>query len=160
MKVLFFLKSYLFVVLGFVFLLTSCDPNRVIDENKELPEYIWDRANQVQFKVDILDTVSPHNMYINIRNADGFPYSNLYVFIHSTFPNGEKLTDTLECVLADGNGKWLGSGMGDIYDNQIPFKRNVRFKQAGSYTFELEQGMRLEKLPLMMDVGIRIEKAK
>lgn len=140
--------------------LISCDPRRVFDDNKNLPDNIWDRNNKVAFDITISDTVSPHNVYINVRNADGFPYSNLYLFIHSTFPGGESHTDTLECVLADANGKWLGSGMGDIFDNQIPFKHNVRFKKAGTYHFELEQAMRLEKLPLIMDVGIRIEKVK
>jgi gliding motility-associated lipoprotein GldH len=95
-----------------------------------------------------------------VRNADGYPYGNLYLFVHSTFPDGRKITDTLECTLADANGKWLGDGAGDIYDNQILFKRNVRFRQSGTYIFELEQAMRLEKLPLLMDVGIRIERAK
>jgi gliding motility-associated lipoprotein GldH len=153
-------KHIILTIVSSIVLLTSCDTKRVFDENKDFPENIWDRNNKVSFNVTIADTVSPHNVYINVRNADGFPYSNLYLFIHSTFPNGEKYTDTLECVLADGNGKWLGSGMGDIYDNQIPFKHHVRFKVPGNYTFELEQGMRLEKLPLIMDVGIRLEKAR
>jgi hypothetical protein len=32
-------------------------------------------------------------------------------------------------------------------------------KQKGNYVFVLEQGMRVENLPLIMDVGIRLEKA-
>ena len=63
-------------------------------------------------------------------------------------------------VLADEKGKWIGSGMGDLYDNQIPFKKNVRFPLAGIYSFEIQQGMRMENVPLIMDVGLRIEKAE
>ena len=62
--------------------------------------------------------------------------------------------------MADEKGKWLGTGVGDLYDNQIPFKRNVRFPLAGIYHFEIEQGMRLETTPLILDVGLRIEKAE
>jgi len=152
-------KHLFFVSLGFLLVFISCDSNRIFDDNKTLPDNIWDRKNKVAFNITITDTVAPHNVYINVRNADGYPYGNLYLFIHSTFPNGQKFTDTLECVLADANGKWLGDGIGDIYDNQIPFKKNVRFRVPGNYNFELEQGMRLEMLPLIMDVGIRIEKA-
>jgi len=141
-------------------LVSSCDSKRVFDDNKTLPDNIWDKTNKVSFAVNITDTVSAHNVYINVRNADGYPYGNLYLFIHTKFPSGQTFTDTLECVLADANGKWLGDGLGDIYDNQILFKRNVRFRQSGTYTFDLEQGMRLEKLPLIMDVGMRIEKIK
>jgi gliding motility-associated lipoprotein GldH len=140
--------------------MVSCDPRRVFDDTKTLPDNVWDRANKIAFNVTITDTVSAHNMFINVRNAEGYPYSNLQLFIHSKFPNGQLHTDTLECQLADANGKWLGDGLGDLYDNQILFKRNVRFRQSGTYTFELEQAMRLEKLPLIMDVGIRIEKAQ
>jgi len=82
------------------------------------------------------------------------------LFIKTVFPNGKFSNDTLECVLADEKGKWLGTGLGDIYDNQIPFKRNVRFPMAGTYRFEIEQGMRTETVPLIMDVGLRIEKAE
>ena len=150
--------TFLFVAIACA--LMSCDKRRVFDDNKTLPDNVWERNNKISFAVDIKDTVNPHNMYINVRNADGYPYSNVYMFIHTKFPNGKGYTDTIECVLADANGKWLGNGAGDIYDNQILFKRNVRFKQSGIYTFDLEQGMRLEKLPLIMDVGIRIERAK
>lgn len=153
-------KYLLFVSVSLVIFFSSCDPTRVFDENETLPENLWDRKNRLAFNVPITDTVSPYNVFINVRNADGYPYGNLFLFIHSTFPNGQKFTDTLECVLADANGKWLGDGIGDIYDNQIPFKHNVRFRLAGNYNFELEQGMRLEMLPLIMDAGIRIEKAK
>ena len=68
--------------------------------------------------------------------------------------------DTLECILADEKGKWLGTGIGDIYDNQIPFKKNVLFPKKGKYKFEIEQGMRTDIVPLIMDIGLRIEKTK
>ena len=79
----------------------------------------------MKFEVNIADTITPHNFYINVRNADGYPYGNIFMFIKTTFPNGKMSNDTLECTLADEKGKWLGSGIGDLYDNQIPFKKNV-----------------------------------
>jgi gliding motility-associated lipoprotein GldH len=75
-------------------------------------------------------------------------------------PGGKKITDTLECILADENGKWLGKGTGHIVDNRVPFKRNVIFPDTGKYTFEIEQAMRMEKLPEVYDIGLRIEKVK
>lgn len=153
-----FQTSILFLLIPFLF--TACDPNRVFDENKELADNIWDKNNKVKFEVNIADSITPQNFYINIRHAEGYPYSNIYVFLHTTFPDGEKYTDTLNCPLADEKGQWLGDGAGDIFDRQILFKRGVRLRKLGTYTFELEQGMRDEKLPLVMDVGIRIEKAK
>lgn len=150
-------KSALLLLLSVFFF--SCDSNRVFEENQAISGSAWDSNDTLKFEVDITDTISPVNFYINIRNADGYPYNNLFLFIKTIFPNGKMANDTLECVLADENGKWLGSGMGDIYDNQIPFKRNVRFPLSGIYTFELQQGMRRSSIPLIMDAGLRIEQA-
>lgn len=141
-------------------LFPSCDKTRIFEENQTIPDNVWGIANILKFEVEITDTIHPANFYINVRNADGYPYSNLFLFIKSTFPNGKMAMDTLECILADDKGKWLGSGMGDIYDNQIPFKKNVRFPMSGKYIFELQHGMRKDTIPLIMDAGIRIEKAE
>jgi gliding motility-associated lipoprotein GldH len=142
------------------FCLSSCDDARIFEENRAIPESGWDSSNVVTFSVDIKDPSTPANFYVNVRNADGYPYSNIYLFVKTKFPNGKQSSDTLECMLADENGKWIGKGIGDIYDNRIPFKRNVRFPIAGTYTFEVSQGMRTRSIPLIMDVGFRIEKAE
>lgn len=139
---------------------SSCDKKRIFEENTTIPESGWDSTNAATFNVEIKDPSTPANFYINVRNADGYPYGNLYLFVKTKFPDGKMAQDTLECILADENGKWLGKGIGDIYDNRIPFKRNVRFPVAGAYTFEIRHGMRIKTVPLIMDVGLRIEKAE
>ena len=153
----------LYVLCGTLFMLlffTSCDDKRIFEENRAIPETGWDSSNVVKFDVDIKDPATAANFYVNVRNADGYPYSNLYLFVKTKFPNGKQSNDTLECMLADEKGKWIGKGVGDIYDNQIPFKKNVRFPEAGIYSFEIAQGMRTANIPLIMDVGLRIEKAE
>lgn len=149
--------TLLFLAVGFIY---SCDKSRIFEENKDIPNNIWNKDSIMKFEVNIADAHIPTNFYINVRNAEGFPFSNLFLFIKTTFPDGKQFNDTLDCILADEKGKWLGDGMGDIYDNQIPFKRNVHFPEAGKYIFEIQQGMRIENLPLIMDVGMRIEKVQ
>ena len=144
----------------FVILLSSCDSRRVFEENKELPEYVWDVKNKISFDVNIDDTTSLHNLYVNVRQATHYPYANIFIFIVIKFPNGKMAKDTMECALADETGKWKGDGMGDIWDNQILWKPNVKFPIKGKYTFEYEQAMRMEQLPFVMDVGLRVEKAE
>ena len=154
------LRSSSFLLIISALFLSSCDKNRVFEENKEIPDNLWKVENKIKFEVDVKDTIHPHNFYINVRNSDGFPYRNIFLFITTDFPNGKKAIDTLDCILADENGKWLGDGLGDIFDNQIPFKKRVRFPLTGKYSITIEQGMRVPELPLIMDVGIRIEKAE
>jgi gliding motility-associated lipoprotein GldH len=140
--------------------LTACDPSAVLDENVKLPENQWALNNVVRLEADINDTVIPHNIYINVRNAGGYSFSNLFLFMNTYTPDGKFARDTIEVTLADERGQWLGDGMGDIWDNRILFKKNFVFPQSGKYRFELEQAMRVNPLPGIMDVGIRIEKAK
>jgi gliding motility-associated lipoprotein GldH len=139
---------------------SSCDKTRVFEENQEIKGYVWDVKDPKTFTVNIQDTLTPYNFYINVRNADSYGFSNLYIFLKTTFPNGKFSHDTLECTLANPEGRWLGKGLGDIWDNQIPFKRGKRFPLKGTYVFTFEQGMRQPKLPQIMDIGLRIEKAK
>ncbi len=153
-------KLFIGTVLSLMLFLSSCDNNRIFEENKELINNCWSSDNIIKFEVDIDSLETPTNFYINIRISEGYPYSNLFLFIKTTFPNGKMANDTLDCILADLNGKWIGSGMGDIYDNQIPFKKNVLFPEKGKYIFELQHGMRQEIIPLILDVGLRIEKVE
>ena len=151
--------STLFLVGSIVFL-TGCDPNSVFEKNIKLPDNRWEQKNIVELQVEITDTITPHNLYINVRNAGGYQFSNLFIFFTTQTPSGKMERDTVELTLADETGKWLGEGLGDIWDNRLPFKHNFRFPENGTYTFKLEQGMRFDPLPQIMDIGIRIEKAE
>lgn len=141
-------------------LLYSCDPGRIFEKNTRIPDGIWDRNNPVSFEVVVEDTVTAHNLYINVRNTGMYPFSNLYLFITTKAPSGHIIKDTVQIILADERGKWLGKGLGDIWDNRKLYKEQVRFAQKGKYVFVFEQAMRSEKLPFILDTGLRIEKAR
>lgn len=140
-----------------VWLFPACDPNRIFDDNTAIENRIWNVNKPVVYEVSIDDTLSPCNFYLNVRHAEAYPYSNLFVFLKTQFPNGELARDTVEVILQDKNGKWLGSGLGDIFDNQILFKRGLRFPLKGKYVFTIEQAMRTPDLPMIMEIGLRIE---
>ncbi len=153
-------KFVLYILVPFILFLSSCDKNRLFEEYKAIPNNMWFINNKVTFEVNIKDTLTPDNLYIDIRNSGAYAYSNLFVFLTTYLPDNTAAKDTLECPLADPSGKWLGKGLGDLWDNKILFKRNFRFPHAGTYRFEMVQGMRINPLPLIADVGLRIEKAK
>ncbi len=139
---------------------TSCDRNGVYEENIDSSKNIWAKSDIATLVAPINDTLSPHNIMLNIRNTTDYPNSNLFLFIAITSPAGVTQLDTVECFLADDQGKWLGKGFGFIRDNQVPFKRNVRFPIKGDYKFEIKQAMRTDSLVGIASVGIRIEKSK
>lgn len=146
------------IVICLIITSISCDNNRVFEDNYAITNEIWNRDSIVSFTVDITDTISVNNIYINIRNASEYPRSNIYLFV-KTEANNSVVKDTFNCILADDNGRWYGSGLGDIWSHQMLYKKNVRFPNKGKYVFSIEQAMRISELPDIIDVGIRIEKA-
>ena len=147
----------IFLLSGLFF---SCSKNVVFSEYKKLPEEGWKISNKLSYDVNIADNSPFHNVFLTVRHADSYPYSNLFVFLTTTYPNGSKSLDTLECILANKKGEWQGNGAGDLWDNKILLKQHVKFPQAGKYNFTFEQGMRSDPLPLILDFGMAVEKAE
>jgi gliding motility-associated lipoprotein GldH len=132
----------------------------VYEKNKEIGKDGWDKGDIAKFNTEISDNSIPYNFYINIRNSNDYPFSNVFLFVKTLYPDGKMSVDTVECYLADLNGKWLGKASGRLVDNRILFKKNVIFPMKGMYSFEFEQAMRVDKLLGIEDFGIRIEKIK
>ena len=68
--------------------------------------------------------------------------------------------ERVDVELADPTGKWYGRGMGEIYEQRMPIKLNdtLKFNKPGSYQISLEQNMRINPLPEIIHVGLRVEK--
>lgn len=146
--------------------LISCqDEGLVFEKNLEIPDAKWAVSDQAVLELEVTDTVSQHNFYVNVRNTEAYPYRNLYVFVKTIFPNGKASQDTVGIILADATGQWIGSGSGYLsssshHSNTIMFQYNKRFPISGHYKFEIEQAMRTDTLEGIRNIGLRIEKAK
>lgn len=146
-----------FFIISILFVLTSCDRKRVYESYRRLDDKGWNKDSLVVFRAQLTDTIKNHNLYVNIRNKGTYPYSNLWLFLTIQSPDGTSKTDTVEFTLAEPSGKWKGSGIGGLHDNQIPYKSSVYFPHKGEYVFSLKQGMRDNVLPGIRDIGVRIE---
>jgi len=154
------MRQLLFFTLGISLIVgvASCDRKRVFENYHTLDEKGWNKDSVVVFNVELTDTVRNHNMYVNIRNKGTYAYSNLWLFLSIGSPDGKLRTDTVEFSLAEPSGRWKGSGIGDLHDNQILYKSSVYFPHKGKYTFQIKHGMRDNVLEGVRDIGIRIEK--
>lgn len=149
-------KVLVFAAICFAVLLVACDTKRYYENNLPIKNEVWNVNDKPFFEVEVEDTLQLFNFYINLRNNSSYEYSNIYLFLNTYFPNGEQSRDTIECMLADARGYWLGKGT-EIIEHQILFKRGVRFPMSGVYRFEFEQAMRKDELEDILDVGLRIE---
>lgn len=140
-------------------LFTSCNKDVVYTHYETFKDNEWASKEKATFDVDITDNNTLNNISLMVRHADGYPYSNIFLFVETTYPDGKTLRDTMEVILANNKGEWLGSGAGDIFDLKVPIKKNVRFPLAGKYKFVFQHAMRSDPLPLIMDLGFEIEKS-
>jgi gliding motility-associated lipoprotein GldH len=152
-------ERYLMLLATTLCLLASCDRNRVYEKNISIENQVWNYRNVLEYPVTITDAATPCNFYLNIRNTNRYRFSNLFLFIETHYPDGKMSRDTVECVLADPGGRWLGKGLGSIRESRILLRKNVLFPWKGDYLFRIEQAMRVDDLEGIQDMGIRIEKA-
>ena len=147
------------LIICVVAILISCDKLKLYEEFVQIPGEVWSNGNIISFDVNINDTSSAYNIYINIRNVNRYEYSNLYLFTTARSPDGNSITDTVEVILANDYGKWLGKGAASVFTTTSPYKSNIRFPVRGIYSFDIEQAMRVQDLKYISDVGLRIERA-
>lgn len=157
------MRNTFFLVAGALIALTfmSCGRGKLYSEYRSVDaESGWKLSDTVVFTPEITDVTGSYNVYVNVRHADSYPYRNLYIFLTTVYPDGRQVKDTLECVLADEQHHWTGDGAGDLWDNSVLLKANVRFPVAGKYKFIYEHGMRVDPVPAILDLGLTIENAE
>ena len=147
----------LFFAIVVMTMMFSCGNKKLYDESVVIPEAKWDMENIPYFDVTVDDTMANYAFYLNIRHLENYRYSNLYVFMHTTFPNGNQTHDTIECTLAYPDGQWMGKGSGTMRSAKVLLNPSLRFPLSGDYRFEIEQAMRDKELKGVADIGICFE---
>jgi gliding motility-associated lipoprotein GldH len=146
--------------------ITSCDSNRVFDEYKSVPRQ-WHIDSIIEFNITPPDSITPYNLFVNIRNTNDYKYSNLFLIVEMNFPNGKVVNDTLEYLMTKPNGEFLGIGFSDVKENKLWYKEGVIFSETGEYKVKIQHAMRengnikgIENLEGITDIGFRIEQTQ
>jgi gliding motility-associated lipoprotein GldH len=144
----------------------SCDDKQVFDAYTSTQGQ-WHKDSIVTFNFKAPDTINPYNLFINIRNTNDYPFSNLFLITELIHPNGKIIKDTLEYKMAAPNGELLGTGLSNLKENKLWYKGHENdfvFKEEGAYDLRIQQAMRengsvegLLYLEGVNDVGFRIE---
>ena len=144
-------------------LLTACDARRVYEYNQDFKNRSWNVTDTASFEFIIRDPGQKYNLYYNVRNSLDYPYARLFVQYSLQDSVGSELHKKLvSAFLFDQkSGKPQGSsGLGDVYDHQFPLLRDYEFKVPGKYMMKMEQFMRMDTLPGILAVGLRVEAAE
>ena len=145
------------ILIALAFVLASCDGSVYYSEYVHVDEQGWNPADSACFDVEVTDTNRIYNFLVEVRNSVTYPYSDTFLFINTTFPDGSIARDTMEYPLADPAGQWYGKRSGRYVDTRYYFRRNARFPMPGTYHFALTNGMRDSAVSGLKDIGFRIE---
>jgi gliding motility-associated lipoprotein GldH len=153
-------KQALLLIIIIPLSITGCRNNIAFTDSTVFTSETWNLNNIAEFRPEISDTSSIHNIFFTIRTGSEYPFRNIWLFVNTVSPSGKSLTDTLRYMLADEKGKWYGKGVGDLKELNLPFRSGVWFPEKGTYTFKIRHGMRSVDLKGVYDLGLRIERAK
>lgn len=147
-----------FLLTAVLMLLLSCGGT---DEQVQMASVgeTWPKNSWQKFEFNITEAQQPKNIIFVVRNNNDYPYSNIRLIVKAMGPNKFAATDTLNYILAEPNGRWLGAGFGETKETLFQYKLNQRFPADGRYSFQVQQAMRMDSLPGIEDIGIKIETA-
>lgn len=134
----------------------ACHSSAVFEKYEELPEENWNRYKVIEFTTRIPDS-GFYNVSLNIRHTTDYEMANLWCFISTRSQAEKQLKDTVNIKIAEPDGRWLGKG-GSIKTVEQNINRNPVYLPQGEVKFRIEQGMRIEDMKGVRDVGIRVRK--
>lgn len=141
---------------------TGCDDNRVFEQIADLDDAQWLVSEKPEFEFVIDNSGAQYNLYCNIRNSVSYPYSRFFFTYYLEDSTGTEIKRALmtEYLFDAKTGKPFGkSGIGDLYDHRFLLVKNHQFKGKGKYRVKFEQFMRMDTLPGILAVGLRVERS-
>ena len=147
----------LLAIAGFVWLLISCKQIDVYEKTIAFTKHAWSATDKPTFVFTINDTSARYNVFVVLRHTDAYHYNNLWMNITFIPPGDTAQTVRANLKLGD-NKQWLGNSIDDIIEHRILINPSpLHFKQ-GNYQFILQQTMRENPLPDVLNAGVRVEK--
>lgn len=137
---------------------TACNNNTLYSEHKSVDEKGWNMDDELRFDIDVEDTTAIYDFYVDVRNSKEYPYSNLFLFVTTTFPDHLVRRDTLECPLADQFGQWYGKVSSNYVDGRYLLHNNIVFPMSGNYSFQVTHAMRDTNVTGIKNIGLHVKR--
>jgi gliding motility-associated lipoprotein GldH len=150
--------------------LHSCTTIDLYEKVEPVPGHQWRSSYKPQFTFEIKDTTVPYQAFVILRHNNKYRYNNIWINLLAKAPADTLRKLSLEMPLANKEG-WLGTGMDDVFEHRVRIGGEIEklgfvrmgpdgfyFSKPGTYIFMLEQIMRDDPLPDVMNVGLRLEK--
>ncbi len=137
-------------------MLSGCITKNIADVNVSMPGHRWSYIQKVATSVEIKDHTKTYDLFFKLRHTAAYSYTNIYILFHLKAPGKKTVTRRYGYKVATADGRFIGSGSGDLFSSTLPLLRNFKFPAEGIYTLEVEQCMLDNPLHHISDVGILV----
>lgn len=145
------------VVMLNIFTLLSCGPDYIYERSFEINNKEWAYEDTLNFEVEISDTLSIYNLYLDIEHTTDYAMQNIYILIYTKFPTGERINERVAIDFADKTGQWYGKCDKTKCNLRVNIQKGAFFNTPGKHLFTIEQFMRIDPLPGIISIAFRIE---
>lgn len=144
--------------MGVIFLfLIACNSNVHTEKWFNFNKEGWHQDSTKHINLSIDDTTEIYSILFYLRTDNSYPFRNIYFFSNVIFPDSSFFRDTISFNISDERGKRIGIGSGPIKTYKMELSKG-KFPLEGTYSIQLRQGMRKERLMGIKNIGVLINK--
>ena len=138
-------------------LFSSCGDAAYFEALHSFDDERWDKTDTAFFELEVDDTKADYEFSLSLRTTTEYEFSNLWVYIESTAPDGSTSKVAQQLPLARPDGSWIGNVSGTIVQTEVKFAAKV-FPLKGDYSFKLMNATQQKSIDHVLDVGLTIRK--
>ena len=75
-------------------------------------------------------------------------------------PDGATRSRDYDFDLKDENGKWLADGMGEVWDIELPIRKEMLFNKGGICKVRIENIHSKYDMPGVIEIGLVVRKSE
>lgn len=147
-----------FVVVALIACMFSCKEGEAYYEFESIPLNEWSKKDAICFEIDS-SSINPNRNYalsVEIVHNLTYSYKNLFLTVEHTTQDKITSRDTIECILVDDLGKWLGSGNGATRQLSVLYKSNLKIDTTLHNEINIRHAMQDLKLKGIEKIGLKV----
>lgn len=122
-----------------------------------LPQDGWRYGDTIVFRPEMADSTATGELTLSLRHTNDYAYSNLWLEV-SVRDSSRQFTDTINVVLADRLGRWLGRGIGTDFQSTDTIAPRIRMNRDTE--IRVRHIMRVDNLTDVEQIGIAFTEEK
>jgi len=132
------IKKSLFFLL-FIICLGSCSA----PYHLEFTEFSQGWKNTEPAEFNFKGDLTSKNMSLILRHNNDYDYANIFLITELSSTHSLTQTDTLEFLLSNPSGQWLGDKKLTLIECKLPYKQSVILVKDSLYSLKVRTSMRL-----------------